>query len=339
MPDSDDRPDLRLERLIARLELQGVSRRDFLGYCATLAAALGLPGCSDSGTRSPASDAGDMRVADALADAADGGARGKPVVLWIAGQDCNGCLVSFLNLDEDPVRQTPSIASVLLDVISLRYHEAVMAGTGEVAEAVKRNTITAGGYILVVDGAIPSADDRYCTVGGVPVRQTVLQAATNATFVIALGSCASSGGVVRDTVTAGRPVSHFVKDRPVINLPMCPANGEHLLITLVGLLADNKVPALDSQGRPLSLFGTSIHAQCPRLESFVQGRLLSDWNDPAQQGHCLLAKGCRGPATQGDCPTRKFNGGVSFCTEAGSPCQGCADAGFYDGKPLYARGK
>jgi hydrogenase small subunit len=328
--------------LRAKLELHGISRRDFLGYCGALAAAIGLPACSDDsdGTRKDAGPAGggDAQVADALADAADAGARGKPTVLWLAGQDCNGCLISFLNLDDDPARKTPSIASVLLDTISLRYHEAVMAATGEVAETVKEGTIKAGGYILIVDGAIPTADDRYCLVGGVPVRETMLKAAKNASHIIALGSCATSGGVTRNTVSAGRPVTHFIKDRTVINLPMCPANGEHLLLTVVHLLTQKTPPKLDKQGRPEMFFSESVHFRCPRLKSFAAGKFLTDWNDPAQKDYCLLQKGCKGPATHADCPTRGFNGGVSHCTAVGAPCQGCAEDSFYDGKPLYAKG-
>jgi len=345
MRDQDDRHDEE-QALLARLELHGITRRSFLGYCGALAAALGLPGCSDDGAAGT-SDAGPgpgaggadaTQVADALGAAADAGARGKPAVLWLAAQDCNGCSISFLNLDEDPQRKMPSIAAVLLDTISLRYHEPVMAGTGEVAETVKEDTIAAGGYILVVEGAIPEKDDRFCLVGGAPVRETVLAAAKNASHVIALGSCAATGGVVRNTVTAGRPVTHFVKDRTVINLPMCPASHEHLLLTIVHLLTENKPPRLDAQGRPEIFFAESVHFRCPRLKSFAAGKFLTDWNDPAQKDYCLLQKGCRGPATHADCPTRGFNGGVSFCTAIGSPCQGCAEDSYYDGKPLYAKG-
>ena len=336
MSDSDDKRD----PLLLKLSLHGVSRRDFIGYCGALAAALGLPGCSSS---AGGADAGpvdaDLQVADALADAADATTQsGKPAVLWLTAQDCNGCSISFLNLDEDPQRQMPSIASVILDTISLRYHEAVMAGTGHVAEAIKESTITAGGYILVVEGAIPANDDRFCVVGGVPVRETLVKAAKNASFVIALGSCAVSGGVVKGTPTNGRPVTDFVKDRTVINLPMCPANGEHLLLTIVQLLTQNKAPELDAQGRPEQFFADTVHYRCPRLKRFAEGKFLTDWNDPAQKDYCLLEKGCKGPTTHADCPTRGFNGGVSFCTAAGSPCQGCAEPDFYDGKPLYAKG-
>lgn len=310
--------------LLSRLRLHGISRRDFFAYCGGLAAALALPGCSADKTAKTLSDAGTHT------------GKGKPAVLWLNAQDCNGCSISFLNLDQDDQRQMPSVASVILDTISLRYHEPVMASSGHLAEQAKSDTIAEGGYILVVEGAIPESNDRFCVVGGAPIRETLLAAADKASFIIALGSCAVSGGVVRDMVTRGRPVSHFVTGKTVINLPMCPANHEHLLLTIVGLLTEKTPPALDEHNRPLQFFEKTVHLLCSRLPRFSEGKFLSDWNDPVQKDYCLLNKGCKGPSTHADCPERGFNGGISNCTAIGSPCQGCAAETYYDGKSLYA---
>lgn len=313
-----EEPEKKKSPLISKLAASGISRRDFIKYCSGLVATLALPRCGDD-------------VAETIEDAVSG----KPAVVWLNGQDCNGCSINFLNLDDDPERGTPSIASLILDIISLRYHEPVMAGSGEVAEAVKRQTVEAGGYILVVEGSIPDADDRYCVVGGEPIRETLLAAAANAAHIVALGSCAATGGVVKGTVTGGKPVSHYVSDRQVINLPMCPANGEHLLLTIVHLLTEGQPPELDAEGRPLMFFESSVHAHCVRFPAFSSGNFLSDWNDPAQKGYCLLNMGCRGPSARSDCSVRKFNGGLTMCTEAGAPCQACGESAYYDGTPIY----
>jgi len=141
---------------------------------------------------------------------------------------------------------------------------------------------------------------------------------------------------VKNTPTQGRPVTDYVTDRTVINLPMCPANGEHLLLTILSILDAEEAPPLDDQGRPRMFFEETVHARCPRLPAFVAGNFLTDWNDPVQRDYCLFDKGCRGPLTVADCPTRGFNGGVSHCTASGAPCQGCAEPDYYDGIPLYA---
>ncbi len=45
-------------------------------------------------------------------------------VLWIQGSGCTGCSVSILNSVE------PTIAKILLDVISLQFHPTIQAAEG-----------------------------------------------------------------------------------------------------------------------------------------------------------------------------------------------------------------
>src|SRR5687768_8497691 len=89
------------------LEYRGVSRRDFLGFCAALAAALALP------DRSGAQGAGAVAGTD------------KPILIWLEFQDCAGSSGSFLRASR------PSAAEVILDVLSLAYHGTIMAAAGE----------------------------------------------------------------------------------------------------------------------------------------------------------------------------------------------------------------
>ena len=66
------------------LESRGISRRSFLGYCAGIAAMIGL------------SEAAAPQVAQAL-ESVIGGASGslKPVI-WLEGSSCTGCTESLL---------------------------------------------------------------------------------------------------------------------------------------------------------------------------------------------------------------------------------------------------
>ncbi len=76
-------------------------------------------------------------------------------------QDCAGCSESFLRASR------PSAADVVLDVLSVDYHETIMAAAGHQAEEAKAKTIAAGGYLLVVEGSIPTAEDGiHCCIGG-----------------------------------------------------------------------------------------------------------------------------------------------------------------------------
>jgi len=225
----------------------------------------------------------------------------------------------------------------VLDTISLRYHEAIMAASGHVSEAALAATLAAGGYVLIVEGSIPGADDRFCEIGGKPFRKIVEECAEKAAAIIAIGACATYGGIPGACPSQGKGVGEIVKGKPVINLPHCPVHHEHLLETIVYYLTERAVPELDDKGRPKLFFSKLVHDQCPRKKHYDEGNYLTDWNDPAQRDWCLAEKGCKGPETYSDCVTRKYNGGVNHCLLCGSPCQGCSEPGFYGAhSPLYA---
>src|SRR4030042_5444410 len=102
------------DKLLDRLEIQGINRRDFLKYCAVTAAVLGLSELEFT-----------TRVAQAIEATSK-----KPAVIWLEGQDCAGCTISFTGI------LNPPAASIILDKISLRYHETAMVASGGLTETV-----------------------------------------------------------------------------------------------------------------------------------------------------------------------------------------------------------
>jgi hydrogenase small subunit len=297
--------------------LDGLSRRDFLKFCAGAAAAFRL---SDFFTAE--------MITEALAAAAK-----KPPLIWLEGQDCAGCTISLISVEN------PSPASLILDKISVRYHETIMAASGHIAEKAREETIKEGGYVLVVEGSIPSADDRFCVVGGHPFREIVKETAERAAAIIGVGACAAFGGIPRGTPTKGIPLSKVLPGKTIIKLPTCPVHMDHLMGTIIYFLVTHKAPPLDKLGRPLLYYGMTVHENCRRHAHFDDGEFLEDWNDPKQRDWCLVEKGCKGPETYSDCPIRRWNNGINFCIDAGAPCQGCSEPAFYDRlTPLYAVG-
>jgi len=295
----------------------GLSRRDFLKYCGYASTALGLSQLFTA-----------ERIALALESAAK-----KPPLIWLEGQDCAGCTISLISVEN------PSPASLILDKISIRYHETIMAASGHMAEKAREETIKEGGYILVVEGSIPSADDRFCMVGGHSFRQIAIETAENAAAIVGVGACTAFGGIPRSTPSKGVPLSEILPGKPIINLSTCPVHMDHLMGTVVYFLVTHDVPPLDKLGRPLMYFGQSVHDNCRRRAHFDEDEYLTDWNDPKQKDWCLLEKGCKGPETYSDCPIRRWNNGINFCIDAGAPCQGCSEPGFYhEHTPLYATG-
>ncbi len=297
-----------------RLKAGGISRREFIKYCAATAAVLGLSELEFT-----------AKVAEALAAASK-----KPPVIWLEGQDCAGCTVSFAGA------LNPPVGSIILDTLSVRYHETIMAASGHLSESAYHDTLAQGGYVLVVEGSIPSVDDRFCMVGGRPFKEIVEEAAGKAAAIIAVGACATYGGIPAATPTKGMGLSEALPGTTIINLSTCPVHTDHLVGTILYFLATGKAPALDEVGRPKMYFGQSIHDNCRRRSYFDEGKFLQDWNNPEQKDWCLYEKGCKGPDTYSDCPIRRWNDGTNFCIDCGAGCQGCAEPDFYAGMtPLY----
>jgi hydrogenase small subunit len=302
-----------------------MTRRDFAKIAGMTAAFFGL------------SQALTPKMVEALEQAAP-----KPPVIWLDGQACTGCAESLLNNLE------PTASSLLLDTISFRYNETVMAASGYQAEAIKASTIAAGGYVLCIDGSIPMAKDgRFCSIGGKTFRDSVREAARNAAVIICVGACASFGGIPRANVNTdsvgylfkGKTLHHLFDDvgaKPVINLPTCPLHNERLVATIVYYLTFKAAPPMDSFNRPLAFYGRLQHDNCMRRGNFDARRFVTDFNNPDQQGYCLILKGCKGPLTYQDCQTRLWNNRVSYCINSSFPCAGCAQPEFYDDfSPIY----
>ncbi len=306
--------DVLSKKLTNVVKSHGINRRDFLKYCAATAAVFGLS---------------ELEFTTKVAQAIEAASK-KPPLIWLEGQDCAGCTISFTGI------LNPPASSIILDKISLRYHETAMAASGHLAENVYHDTVKQGGYVLIVEGSVPSADDRFCMIGGRSFKKILEEAAQKAAAIIAVGACATYGGIPAATPTKGIGLNKALPGKAVINLPTCPVHADHLAGTVLYFLTTGKVPELDKIGRPVSYFGQSIHDNCRRRAHFDSGRFLKDWNDPKQKDWCLFEKGCKGPITNSDCPVRRWNDGINFCIDCGAPCQGCAEPGFYaEMTPLY----
>ena len=59
-------------------------------------------------------------------------------------------------------------------------------------------------------------------------------------------------------------MTEVVKDKPVINIPGCPAIPEVFTGTLVTLLVLGGLPELDSLNRPKAFYSNTIHDRCLR---------------------------------------------------------------------------
>lgn len=294
------------------LERNGMERRAFLRYCGMITAVLALP-------QLPYRE----QVAAALSTTP------RLPLLWLNGQDCNGNIEALIR------STSPTPTQLLLDHLAVNYVELLMSSAGGAAEKSKADTITAGGYVLVVEGGIPTgAAGAYCTVGGRAFTDIVREAAAKAVKVISVGTCSSWGGVpaARGGVTGAVDLQTFLgPTKPVLRLPGCPVNPVNLVAALVNYITYKKWPEANSQGLPYFAYGEEIHDDCPRKDYYEQGKFVLAWGDAGHKaGWCLRKMGCRGPETKGNCQKKKYNGATSYPIASGAPCYGCVSKGFWD---------
>jgi len=295
------------------------ARRDFLKYSAFLASVMA--------TLPPEAAA---RMVEALA------ASRRQSVIWLSFQECTGCTESLTRAHD------PDLEDLLFDFISLDYHHTLQAASGEAAETARRQAIAQnrGKYVVVVDGSVPmAAGGVYSTVAGRTNADVLAETVQHAAAVIAVGTCASYGGLpaAQPNPTGAVPVSALITDKPLINIPGCPPIPHAIAGTLAYFLAFGRLPEVDAQSRPLAFFGETIHDRCYRRPFYERGLFAHGFDDEgARQGWCLFELGCKGPVTYNHCATGKWNGGVSFPIQSGHGCLGCSESGFWDRGSFYA---
>jgi hydrogenase small subunit len=262
----------------------------------------------------------------------------KPTLVWLEFQDCAGNTESFLRASK------PTAAEVVLDLLSIDYHETIMAAAGHQAEAALDATVKEkkGQYVAVVEGSIPTgANGAYCTVGGRSALQIAAEVCENAAATIAVGTCAAFGGLpaASPNPTGALGVADAVPGiRTLINLPACPVNAENLTATIVFFLTYGKWPATDRYLRPLFAYGKTIHDNCERRAHFDAGQYVESWGDQGHRlGYCLYKVGCKGPVAYQNCPNIRWNEGTNWPVGCGHPCIGCAEPDFWDKMtPFYS---
>lgn len=273
----------------------------------------------------------------------------KYPIVWLQGAGCTGCSVSILNA------VSPSIKNLLLDELvpgqqlNLIFHATIMAGQGEPVIEVLKDTEKnrKGGYVLVVEGAIPTAEGGvYGSIGEkdgrhLTIAESVQELGRNALLTIAVGTCAAFGGIpaAEPNPTGCKGVKEVFTDdgiaTPVVNLPGCPLHPDWFTGTVsVILFSGAEALDLDNLSRPKLFYGKLIHENCPRRADFDKGKFAQKLGDAG----CLYNLGCKGHYTYADCPLRQWNNGLNWCVKAGSPCLGCVEPEFPDGtSPIYEK--
>ena len=298
------------------LRSRGVTRREFMSFCVSATALLGLPAGLTP------------RVAAALERAQ------RPSVIWLPFQECTGCTEAITRA------HGATLETLIFEALSLDYQHTLQAAAGDAAEGARERAMKDnwGRYLLIVDGSVPTGNPGFGTIAGHDYRSMLEEAAAGAAAIVALGTCAAYGGIpgAAPNPTAAVPVGAIVKDKPIISVPGCPPIPVVITGVLVQYLTFGQLPELDALGRPKAFYGQTIHDRCYRRPFYERGQFAESFDDEgARQGWCLYKLGCKGPTTYNACATVKWNNGTSFPIEAGHGCLGCSEPGFWDKGGFY----
>jgi hydrogenase small subunit len=279
---------------------------------------------------------------------------------WLAGMSCDGCTVAVTGA------MAPSVEDLLLGRMPgvprlVLHHSVVSTETGdefmknfELAEQGKLNAP----YVMIYEGSI--ADERLAArTGGywsamgvedhkpVPTATRLKRMAPGAAAVIAIGTCATWGGIpaAYGNPTGSMSVMDFLgKDYrsalglPVVNVPGCSPVGDNFTETVAAVLLFlnglGPLPEFDELGRPAWLFGETVHQQCGRAGYYEEGTFAEKYGDK----ECLVEIGCWGPVVQCNITSRGAINHAGGCMNTGGVCIGCTMPGFPDRfAPFYKR--
>lgn len=283
---------------------------------------------------------------------------------WIAGGSCDGCSIAAVGAT------SPSVEDLLRGVIPgvpkvVLHHPVLSVTAGE--EFIKPFRLAAKGelgapFVVICEGSI--MDERIAAETGgywsglgadedengdpqpIPSSSWVSRMSKYAAAVVAVGTCATWGGV---PAAAGNPtdaegVMDFLGEDyrsalglPVVNLPGCAPQGDNITETIAAVLLFlhglGPLPEFDELGRPSWLFGETVHRGCTRAGFYEEGTFAEEYGDK----ECLVEIGCWGPVVQCNINKRGALNGQGGCMNVGAPCIGCTMPGFPDSfAPFYA---
>ncbi|ARM75329.1 Ni,Fe-hydrogenase I small subunit [Acidianus manzaensis] len=148
----------------------------------------------------------------------------KHNIVWIEAQSCSGETVMILKsgcegIDELFFHSSP------VKLISIIAEE-------KAGKEMLNDILNSDNYILVVEGAIPK-NDELCNFGGLTCKELLTRLSEKALAIVAVGSCAVNGGIIREV--GGLGVSE-VLNKKVYEVPGCPASDKTMVAMLYSVL-------------------------------------------------------------------------------------------------------
>lgn len=263
---------------------------------------------------------------------------------WLSCGGCGGDTMSLLNSNSPDFFDFRDMFDIdvlwhpSLSTVSAREHSRLIR---EIRDGDRLLDI------LCVEGAVirgPGGTGSYDSFGGRPKKDLLSALAQRAHYVLAVGTCASFGGVGSTGEVEATGLQFYRSERggflgadfvsksgqPVINLPGCPCHGNVVIGAFMNLLAQ-KPMLLDKYQAPLEWYGTLVHQGCTRNE-YHEYRVEEEGF--GERGCLFFHLGCHGPLVYGPCNKLLWNQRSSK-TRVGVPCFGCTRPDFPQIYPFF----
>lgn len=266
-------------------------------------------------------------------------------LLWLQGGCCGGSTMSFINAEQ------PDVLTAL-DLFDMRFlwHPSLSLETGVQLEALLQKILSEeiALDILMIEGVThlgPNGTGKYSLFCGRPFKDWVLDLSHVSRYTLAIGTCASFGGV---PASGSNPLDavglQYLEDKkggllgteyvskagfPVINIPGCPAHPDWIVESLGFIKSGTfSIQDLDNYQRPRIFYGKLAHHACPRNEYYEFKASAVEYS---QQGCLFENLGCKATQCESDCNERLWLGRTGSCTRGGFPCLSCTSPHFPDG--------
>jgi hydrogenase small subunit len=263
---------------------------------------------------------------------------------WLTCGACGGDTLSLLNA------ASPDLVEIFGGSdFEVLWHPSLSNGSHKDHRKVIDNILSGRTPldVLCVEGTVirgPGGTGIYDVCENTPKKDLLARMAARARFVLAVGTCASFGGIGAATEIEGTGIQFnkwrrggFLGEKflsgngvPVINLPGCPCHPEVVVGTLMAIQSGRPL-SLDRYQTPLEWYGMLVHQGCTRNE-YHEYRVEEEGF--GERGCLFFHLGCHGPLAYGPCNKLLWNRRSSK-TRVGVPCFGCTRPDFPQPYPFY----
>ena len=254
-----------------------------------------------------------------------------PIVVWSQFQECTGCTVNLLQ------NTAPDPAQLILQQISLAYLETAMATAGAYNEKgenyteLSLNQALEKGAIWIVEGSIATKIPYAMSIAGKTSWRSPRRSSPRSRRPSLSDRARASATCRRPSPTPPAPwasATSFARTaasrtRRSSTCRAARATARTSSTVLTYILVNGKAAGTRRQGRPLFLYGQTIHDNCQRRGHFEAGEFVEVYGDEGSAKEwCLYKVGCKGPVTYAPCAVTRWNGRVSWCNASGGPVHG-----------------